>query len=129
MSILEHSELEISFNETFWGLFGDMCKPSSSFNCGFSSPDQKVTLSVGIFWNALGSSKYASSQLASQGFIEYRKVASSRPVYYSIFDHFWGATNQDVLLLPCPVINQLMSALFLKTNGVKSFFFHANVFS
>ena len=28
----------------------------------------------------------------------YRKVASSRPVYYSIFDHFWGATNQDVLL-------------------------------
>ena len=30
--------------------------------------------------------------------INYRKVASSRPVYYSIFDHFWGATNQDVLL-------------------------------
>ena len=29
---------------------------------------------------------------------KYRKVASSRPVYYSIFDHFWGATNQDVLL-------------------------------
>ena len=28
----------------------------------------------------------------------YRKVASSRPVYYSIFDLFWGATNQDVLL-------------------------------
>ena len=28
----------------------------------------------------------------------YRKVASSRPVYYSIFDYFWGATNQDVLL-------------------------------
>ena len=23
----------------------------------------------------------------------YRKVASSRPVYYSIFDYFWGATN------------------------------------
>ena len=39
----------------------------------------------------------------------YRKVASSRPVYYSIFDHFWGATNQDVLLLPCPAINQLIS--------------------
>ena len=29
--------------------------------------------------------------------IDYRKVASSRLVYYSIFDHFWGATNQDVL--------------------------------
>ena len=28
----------------------------------------------------------------------YRKVASSRPVYYSIFYLFWGATNQDVLL-------------------------------
>ena len=28
----------------------------------------------------------------------YRKVASSLPVYYSIFDLFWGATNQDVLL-------------------------------
>ena len=28
----------------------------------------------------------------------YRKVASSRPVYYSIFDYFWGATNWDVLL-------------------------------
>ena len=28
----------------------------------------------------------------------YRKVASSIPVYYSIFDYFWGATNQDVLL-------------------------------
>ena len=23
----------------------------------------------------------------------YRKVASSIPVYYSFFDHFWGATN------------------------------------
>ena len=30
--------------------------------------------------------------------IDYRKVASSRPVYYSFFDNFWGATNQDVLL-------------------------------
>ena len=29
---------------------------------------------------------------------EYRKVASSRPVYYSIFNYFWGATNWDVLL-------------------------------
>ena len=28
----------------------------------------------------------------------YRKVASSILVYYSIFDHFWGATNWDVLL-------------------------------
>ena len=42
----------------------------------------------------------------------YRKVASSRPVYYSIFDHFGGATNQDVLLSEtcyycyiCPAIN------------------------
>ena len=30
--------------------------------------------------------------------LKYRKVAISRPVYYSIFDHFWVATNQDVLL-------------------------------
>ena len=30
---------------------------------------------------------------------EYRKVESSRPVYYSIFDHFWGATIWDVLLI------------------------------
>ena len=30
--------------------------------------------------------------------LAYRKVASSRPVYYSIFYLFWGATNQDVLL-------------------------------
>ena len=29
---------------------------------------------------------------------DYRKVASSRPVYYSIFDYFWGATKWDVLL-------------------------------
>ena len=28
----------------------------------------------------------------------YLKVTSSRPVYYSIFDHFLGATNWDVLL-------------------------------
>ena len=28
----------------------------------------------------------------------YRKVASSIPVYYSILNHFWGATNWDVLL-------------------------------
>ena len=28
----------------------------------------------------------------------YRKVASSRPVYYSIFDYFLVATNWDVLL-------------------------------
>ena len=27
----------------------------------------------------------------------YRKVASSRPVYYSIFDHFWSATNHGLL--------------------------------
>ena len=31
-------------------------------------------------------------------YLTYRKVANSRPVYYSIFDHFGGATNQDVLL-------------------------------
>ena len=24
----------------------------------------------------------------------YHKVASSRPVYYSIFEYFWGATNR-----------------------------------
>ena len=29
-------------------------------------------------------------------FLTYRKVA--RPVYYSIFDYFWGATKWDVLL-------------------------------
>ena len=27
----------------------------------------------------------------------YRKVASSRLVYYSIFEHFWGATNGGLL--------------------------------
>ena len=31
-------------------------------------------------------------------FVKYRKVASSRPVYYSIFGYFWSATNWDVLL-------------------------------
>ena len=36
--------------------------------------------------------------VADDNRIGYRKVASSRPVYYSIFDYFWGATNQDVLL-------------------------------
>ena len=30
--------------------------------------------------------------------IKYRKVASSIPVYYSIFNYFWGTTNWDVLL-------------------------------
>ena len=28
----------------------------------------------------------------------YRKVASNRPVYYSIFEHFWGASNWYLLL-------------------------------
>ena len=28
----------------------------------------------------------------------YHKVANSRPVYYSILNHFWGAINWDVLL-------------------------------
>ena len=28
---------------------------------------------------------------------QYRKVESSRPVYYSIYEHFWGATNQQLL--------------------------------
>ena len=37
----------------------------------------------------------------------YRKVASSRPVYYSILDHFWFATNKDVLPLPCIEFNQV----------------------
>ena len=30
-------------------------------------------------------------------FLQYRKVVSSRPVYYSIFEHFQGATNQGSL--------------------------------
>ena len=39
---------------------------------------------------------------------ENRNVASSRPVYYSIFEHFGSATNQqDVLLLPCTAIKQI----------------------
>ena len=29
--------------------------------------------------------------------LTYRKVASSRPVNYSIFEQFWGATNQGLL--------------------------------
>ena len=28
---------------------------------------------------------------------DYRKVASSRPVYYSIFDHFWCATKGQLI--------------------------------
>ena len=41
--------------------------------------------------------------------VKHRKVTFSALVYYSIFDHFWDAANQDMLLLPCPAINQLMS--------------------
>ena len=41
---------------------------------------------------------YFTERLRYYYFFIYRKVASSRPVYYSIFDLFWGATNQDVLL-------------------------------
>ena len=44
----------------------------------------------------------------------YRKVVSSRPVYYSIFEHLGSATNQDMiltetcyLLLPCTASNQI----------------------
>ena len=50
------------------------------------------TLSVETWWT--DETKNALEMII----ITYRKVASSRPVYYSIFDHFWGATNQDVLL-------------------------------
>ena len=32
-----------------------------------------------------------------KGIYDYRKVASGRPVYYSFFEHFWGATNQGLL--------------------------------
>ena len=39
-----------------------------------------------------------SELIKSERHFQYRKVASSRPVYYSIFYLFWGATNQDVLL-------------------------------
>ena len=38
------------------------------------------------------------SKCIIQASTTYRKVASSRPVYYSIFDYFLGATNWDVLL-------------------------------
>ena len=34
-------------------------------------------------------------------FVMYRKVASSRPVYYSIFEHFWGAAKGQ-LVSKCP---------------------------
>ena len=54
----------------------------------------------------------------------YRKVASSRPVYYSIFDYFWGATNQDVLLLPCTAINQHKR---LQSNSKVIYFSYQNV--
>ena len=43
----------------------------------------------------------------------YCKVASCRPVYYSIFEHFWDATNQDVLLFPCTAINQIECKVFV----------------
>ena len=43
-------------------------------------------LAMAILWSVSGQKR------------RYRKVTSSRPVYYSIFDYFWGATNWDVLL-------------------------------
>ena len=49
---------------------------------------------------------------------KYRKVASSRPVYYSIFDHFWGATNQDVLLTEacyCSRLYGMLNSKWLKS--------------
>ena len=49
---------------------------------------------------------YASTYWKSS-FFDYRKVASSRPVYYSIFELFWGATNWDVLLTETCSCSQL----------------------
>ena len=49
---------------------------------------------------------HLKNQLVSDEFATnssgYRKVAESRPVYYSNFEHFGGATNRDVLLLTYP---------------------------
>ena len=53
-----------------------------------------VSVRVQVVWDRLACCKMKKIL----NFITYRKVASSRPVYYSIFDNFWGATNQDVLL-------------------------------
>ena len=49
---------------------------------------------------------------------EYRKVASSRPVYYSIFEHFWDATNWDVLLSKGYYLEELLRNQFLNFFGV-----------
>ena len=45
----------------------------------------------------LMSTKWKMLSVMCNIFLQYRKVASSRPVYYSIFEHFWGATNQGSL--------------------------------
>ena len=39
-----------------------------------------------------------ASTKESNFLLSYREVTSSRPVHYSIFEHFWGATDWDVLL-------------------------------
>ena len=42
--------------------------------------------------------RFFDQKMGPQTTYTYRKVASSIPVYYSILNHFWGATNWDVLL-------------------------------
>ena len=46
---------------------------------------------------------------------EYRKVASSRPVYYSIFDQFWGATKGQL-------ISKCLSAVVVWTKYQRKYF-------
>ena len=51
--------------------------------------------------------------------IKYRKVASSRPVYSSIFEQFWGATNWDVLLTEGYYIEGLLFNILLLTKAFR----------
>ena len=52
-----------------------------------------------VFLKTISNSvKYPLIRIYLCCYLTYRKVASSIPVYYSIFYYFWGATNWDVLL-------------------------------
>jgi hypothetical protein len=61
----------------------------------------KDTFFTNLFWKSVDSNHaeggifalrfaFCASDLPSS---DYRKIMNSRPVYYSTFQHFWGATN------------------------------------
>ena len=63
----------------------------------------------GTWWQL----KTANQQLLKMA--TYRKLMSSTPVYYSIFEHFWGATNWDVLLTEGYYIEGLLFNFWTET--------------